>query len=166
MFPSNTLLSLLALAFAFLVTPALSQGLACPYTGGVNTACLFWFSNVNCTNPSTESSVVVQRNGVCALVPSSFSGVPFSSYKTTCSPTGADGVVEYCSSSDCSIGCISSPFTASQCMANDPVFGSLSLEILCAVPPTSASGASPSASFTFFLAFLAFAAASSSLLLK
>lgn len=74
----------------------------------------------------------VQRNGVCALVPSSFTGVPFSSYRATCDAAGKGGSVLYCSSADCTPStCTTAPFSSNSCQANAAVYGARSVEISC-----------------------------------
>ena len=112
--PVKSLLALAAVASGVLAQAAQQ----CPSIGGAQASCYLWFSNANCASPETNASLVVTRAGQCNLVPSSFAGVPFSSYYSTCAESGSAGVVYYCASATCdSATCTSSPFTSGSCQA-------------------------------------------------
>jgi hypothetical protein len=137
------------LLLSLLAAPALAQPFtSCPSVGGTETVCFLWYSNDACLNASTSASLVVQRNGVCALVPSSFPGVPFSSYIGSCNPSGSGGAASFCASTTCDPAtCIDAPFTSGLCAANSLGFGSNSVEVFCsaaAATSTPSPAASPS----------------------
>ena len=60
-----------------------------------------YFSNNACANATTAGSLVVVRTGVCNLVPSSYAGTNFSSWRTTCNADNQGGVSTYCASPNC-----------------------------------------------------------------
>ena len=157
---------MLALLFLSLFAAAASQNISCP-SAGAGSVCLVWFAEPGCPANST-ASLVAQRNNVCALVPSSFSGVPFSSsvrkesaprslprfspppypflprsYKASCTTDGLGGTVEYCASADCTTGCTVSPFTSGNCATNAAAYGSRSLLVVCSPPTASPTPAPP-----------------------
>ena len=104
-------------ALGFLSTVVSQECNPTPGTGIF--ACLTFFSNSACANPTTEASIVAVRDGVCNLVPSSFAGTNFSSWRTTCNAENTGGITVYCASANCAPdSCTARSFNNDDCQSS------------------------------------------------